>query len=122
MTLNQDIFALNEKIVQESVLVNNLTAEVGKVIVGQQNIIERLLIGLFTNGHILIEEVDVLDRIEVMKADVDIQIFTPVIPYPLIDNLVARFHRLDPIRAGAQGRLQGGGIEFPVLPIVLRHG
>ncbi|MFC1528466.1 AAA family ATPase [Candidatus Latescibacterota bacterium] len=55
--MHQDIISLNEKIAGESVLVRNLIAEVGKMIVGQQAMIERLLIGLFTNGHILLEGV-----------------------------------------------------------------
>ncbi|MBT4482666.1 MAG: MoxR family ATPase [Candidatus Latescibacteria bacterium] len=57
MSLQQDIISLNEKIAGESVLVRNLIAGIGEVIVGQQAMIERLLIGLFTNGHILIEGV-----------------------------------------------------------------
>jgi len=52
-----DIISLNEKIAQESVLIHSLTAEVGKVIVGQETMIERLLIGLMTGGHILLEGV-----------------------------------------------------------------
>jgi len=48
---------INEKVEQESVFVEQLTAEIGKVIVGQREIIERLLIGLLANGHILVEGV-----------------------------------------------------------------
>ena len=55
--MNQDIIALNEKIARESIPVRNLASEIGKVIVGQQSMIERLLIGLFTGGHILLEGV-----------------------------------------------------------------
>jgi MoxR-like ATPase len=52
-----DIISLNEKIADESSQVRSLIAEVGKVIVGQQNMVERMLIGLFTGGHILLEGV-----------------------------------------------------------------
>ena len=55
--MQYDIISLNEKIAQESVLVRSLTDEVGKVIVGQETMIERLLIGLMTGGHILLEGV-----------------------------------------------------------------
>jgi len=55
--LSQDIIGLNEKIAKESALVSTLVGEVGKVIVGQKRMVERLLIGLFTGGHILLEGV-----------------------------------------------------------------
>ena len=48
---------INEKVEKESVFVEQLTAEIGKVIVSQREIIERLLIGLLANGHILVEGV-----------------------------------------------------------------
>ena len=56
-TSNVDIRALNEKIERESVFVDLLTLEMNKVIVGQKHMIERLLIGLLGNGHILLEGV-----------------------------------------------------------------
>jgi MoxR-like ATPase len=52
-----DIRAINEKIQRESAFVDALQLELGKVIVGQKYMIERLLIGLLTNGHILLEGV-----------------------------------------------------------------
>ena len=55
--MQQDIISLNEQIAEESRLVRSLIAEIGKVIVGQDTMIERLLIGLFANGHILLEGV-----------------------------------------------------------------
>ena len=48
-----DIKSLNEKIEKESAFVDLLQIELGKVIVGQQQMIERLLIGLLAQGHIL---------------------------------------------------------------------
>ena len=52
-----DIGALNEKIEKESAFVDILTLEINKVIVGQKQMGERLLIGLLGQGHILLEGV-----------------------------------------------------------------
>ncbi len=52
-----DIAGLNEKIERESAFVDILTAEMNKVIVGQKHMVERLLIGLLGQGHILLEGV-----------------------------------------------------------------
>ncbi len=52
-----DISSLNEKIERESAFVDILTAEINKVIVGQKEMVERLLIGLLGQGHILLEGV-----------------------------------------------------------------
>ena len=52
-----DIRAINEIIERESAFVDILTSEMNKVIVGQKDMIERLLIGLLGNGHILLEGV-----------------------------------------------------------------
>lgn len=56
-TSNVDIRALNEKIERESAFVEMLALEMNKVIVGQKHMVERLLIGLLGNGHILLEGV-----------------------------------------------------------------
>ncbi|WP_224484187.1 AAA family ATPase [Robertkochia aurantiaca] len=52
-----DISAINEKIAQESAFIESLTREMNKVIVGQNKMVERLLIGLLGQGHILLEGV-----------------------------------------------------------------
>jgi len=52
-----DVRAINEKIERESAFIDLLTNEMNKVIVGQKYMIERLLIGLLGNGHILLEGV-----------------------------------------------------------------
>jgi MoxR-like ATPase len=52
-----DVRALNELVAKESVFVDKLLTEVGKVIVGQTYMIERILIGLLTGGHVLLEGV-----------------------------------------------------------------
>lgn len=56
-TSSVDIAGLNEKIEKESAFVDLLTNEMNKVIVGQKHMIERLLIGLLGQGHILLEGV-----------------------------------------------------------------
>jgi len=53
----QDVRALNELVAKESAFVDDLLAEIGKVIVGQSYMIERILIGLLTGGHVLLEGV-----------------------------------------------------------------
>lgn len=52
-----DITELNREIEQESAFVKLITDEVGRAIVGQKNMVERLLIGLLSDGHILLEGV-----------------------------------------------------------------
>jgi MoxR-like ATPase len=52
-----DVRALNELVAKESAFVDRLTNEVGQVIVGQQYMIERILVGLLTGGHVLLEGV-----------------------------------------------------------------
>ena len=52
-----DIKSINEKIEKESAFVDLLVMEMNKVIVGQKHMIERLLIGLLGQGHILLEGV-----------------------------------------------------------------
>lgn len=57
METNFDISAVNDRIAKESAFVDDLLTEIGKVIVGQKYMIERLLIGLLGDGHILLEGV-----------------------------------------------------------------
>ncbi|MCK0130503.1 MoxR family ATPase [Flavobacteriaceae bacterium F08102] len=52
-----DIRAINEKVEKESAFIDLLSLEMNKVIVGQKHMLERLLIGLLGNGHILLEGV-----------------------------------------------------------------
>jgi MoxR-like ATPase len=52
-----DIKAINEKIHRESEFIDRLLEEMGKTIIGQQYMVERLVIGLLCNGHILLEGV-----------------------------------------------------------------
>jgi MoxR-like ATPase len=63
-----DVRALNELVARESAFVDRLTTEVGKTIVGQTYMIERILIGLFTGGHILLEGVPGLAKTLTVKT------------------------------------------------------
>ena len=56
-TLKTDIKDLNERINKESAIIDMLTLEVNKVIIGQTHMSERLLVALLSNGHILLEGV-----------------------------------------------------------------
>ena len=53
----EDIQKINQRVAQQSTFVRRLREEIGKVIVGQKEIIERLLVGLLADGHILLEGV-----------------------------------------------------------------
>ena len=55
--MNKDIQAINSMIQQESAFLEKLLSEIGKVIIGQKYMVERLLIALFSNGHALLEGV-----------------------------------------------------------------
>jgi len=61
--LKDDIKRVHEEIERESLFVQAITGEVGKVIVGQKYLVDRLMVGLLANGHILIEGVPGLARL-----------------------------------------------------------
>jgi MoxR-like ATPase len=63
-----DITALNEKIKQESAFIDILMNEISKVIVGQKSMVERLVIGLLSNGHVLLEGVPGLAKTLAIKT------------------------------------------------------
>ena len=63
-----EIRELNEKIQKESAFVDLLTMELSKSIVGQKHMLERLLIGLLANGHILLEGVPGLAKTLAIKS------------------------------------------------------
>ena len=52
-----DLQKINEEVERKSTFIESLFAEIGKCIIGQRYIIERIIIGLITKGHILIEGV-----------------------------------------------------------------
>jgi len=63
-----DIAELNEKIKNESAFVDLLMAEIGKVIVGQKEMVERLVVGMLGNGHVLLEGVPGLAKTLAIKT------------------------------------------------------
>ncbi len=65
---SDDIRQLNDKIQQQSIFVNRLRDEVGRVIVGQSGMLDRLLIGLLSNGHVLLEGVPGLAKTLAIKS------------------------------------------------------
>lgn len=91
-----DIKELNEKIQRESAFVDALSIEMNKVIVGQNHMVERLLIGLLSNGHILLEGVPGLAKtlaINTLAKCVDAKFsriqFTPdLLPADLIGTMI----------------------------------
>ena len=66
--IETDIRELNEKIQRESQFLDLINLEMNKVIVGQKQMTERLLIGLLANGHILLEGVPGLAKTLAIKS------------------------------------------------------
>src|ERR1700710_685120 len=64
----EDIRQLNEKIQYQAVFTDRLRDEVGRIIVGQQYMVDRLLIGLLSNGHVLLEGVPGLAKTLAIKS------------------------------------------------------
>ncbi|MBE2281476.1 MAG: AAA family ATPase [Ignavibacteriaceae bacterium] len=91
-----DISALNQKIKEESAFIDLLAEEVGKVIVGQKYMVERLIIGLLADGHILLEGVPGLAKtlaIKTLSSAMDAQFhriqFTPdLLPADIIGTQI----------------------------------
>src|SRR6188472_1441447 len=75
-----DVKAVNELVQIESAFVDKITAEVGKVIIGQKYMVERILIGLLTGGHVLLEGVPGLAKTLTVKT--------------VSDTMHARFQRI----------------------------
>jgi MoxR-like ATPase len=66
--METDIKELNDRIQQESAFTDMISMEMGKVIIGQKHMVERLLIGLLSNGHILLEGVPGLAKTLAIKS------------------------------------------------------
>jgi MoxR-like ATPase len=96
MTQQVNIKELNERIERESLFVDTLSMEMGKVIVGQRHLVDSLLIGLLSNGHILLEGVPGLAKtlaITTLAEAVDAKFariqFTPdLLPADLTGTLI----------------------------------
>ena len=65
---SQDIKEINEKVKESSLFVQQINAELSKVIIGQRYVIDRLPIALLANGHILIEGVPGLAKALAVKT------------------------------------------------------
>ncbi len=63
-----EITELNEKIRRESQFINLLFSEIGKAIVGQKNMVEKLVVGLLAKGHVLLEGVPGLAKTLAIKS------------------------------------------------------
>ena len=91
-----DIRELNERIERQSSFVTNLTAGMDKIIVGQKHLVESLLIGLLSDGHVLLEGVPGLAKtlaIKTLASLIDAQYsrvqFTPdLLPADVIGTMV----------------------------------
>ena len=94
--MDQGIRAINERVQREGAFVQDLQAEVGKIIVGQEKLVSRLIIGLLADGHILIEGVPGLAKTlsvktlaEAIQAKFQRIQFTPdLLPADLIGTLI----------------------------------
>jgi MoxR-like ATPase len=91
-----DIIELNEKIERESAFVDIINKEMHKSIIGQKAMIERLIIGLLANGHILLEGVPGLAKTQAINSlakAIDVKFsriqFTPdLLPADLIGTMI----------------------------------
>jgi MoxR-like ATPase len=91
-----DIKEINERIQRESAFVDQMMLEIDKVIVGQKMMVERLMIGLLSNGHVLLEGVPGLAKtlaINTLAKTIDAQFsriqFTPdLLPADLIGTMI----------------------------------
>ncbi|WP_291528681.1 AAA family ATPase [Bacteroides sp. UBA939] len=96
MTETIDIRELNERIERQSAFVTNLTTGMDQIIVGQKHLVESLLIGLLSDGHVLLEGVPGLAKtlaIKTLASLIDAQYsriqFTPdLLPADVIGTMV----------------------------------
>jgi len=94
--MESDVKQITEKVKRESDFANTLMFEMGKVIVGQKYLIERLLIGMLSNGHVLLEGVpglaktlSIMTLARAMQAGFQRIQFTPdLLPADLIGTLI----------------------------------
>jgi MoxR-like ATPase len=96
MSQDVNIKELNERIKQESEFVDLITLEIQKVIVGQKSLVDRLLVGLLSDGHILLEGVPGLAKtlaITTLSQTIDASFsriqFTPdLLPADLLGTMI----------------------------------
>ena len=93
---NSSIQAINEAVAQTSAWVHPLQQEIGRVVVGQQNLIDRLLVGLVGNGHLLLEGVPGLAKtlsLKTLAAAIQVKFqriqFTPdMLPADIVGTMI----------------------------------
>ena len=66
--MTPDLDALNEQVRSATTWINTLRAEIGRVVVGQQYLVDRLIVGLLANGHVLLEGVPGLAKTLSVKS------------------------------------------------------
>jgi MoxR-like ATPase len=66
--MDPQIAVINDRIKEESAFVDELLSEIGKVIVGQRYMVERLIVGMLGNGHVLLEGVPGLAKTLTVKT------------------------------------------------------
>lgn len=96
MQISEDIQQLQEQIELESFVIERLINETGKIIIGQQYMIERLMIGLLAQGHILLEGLPGLAKTlaintlaKAIKADFQRIQFTPdLLPADIVGTMI----------------------------------
>ena len=65
---SEEIRLLNKRIEQSAIFIDRIREEIGKVIIGQHSMLDRLLIGLLSNGHVLLEGVPGLAKTLAIKS------------------------------------------------------
>jgi MoxR-like ATPase len=91
-----DVQQIKDRVVEKADLIRNLRSEINKVIVGQEEMISRLLVGLLTHGHILLEGVPGLAKTTAIKTLAEalstrfqrIQFTPDLLPADLIGTLI----------------------------------
>lgn len=94
--MQQNISEINERVRETSAWVNLLQSEIGRVIVGQKYLVDRLIVGLVANGHVLLEGVPGLAKtlsIRTLAAAIKVQFqriqFTPdLLPADIVGTLI----------------------------------
>ncbi|MBW2733937.1 MAG: MoxR family ATPase [Deltaproteobacteria bacterium] len=101
--MQSELRVINEMVLAESAFIERLTSEIGKVIVGQKYMVKRILIGLLTGGHVLLEGVPGLAKTlavktvsDVMKLSFSRIQFTPdLLPADIIGTTIYNPHTGD---------------------------
>src|SRR5712675_3511671 len=101
--MSYDVRVINELVQKESAFAEKLIAEVGKVVVGQTHMLERILIGLLTGGHVLLEGVPGLAKTLTVRTLCDaihakfarIQFTPDLLPADLVGTVIYNHQKGD---------------------------